>query len=78
MSRKTSHRQTTYPALNAWRRELANGERGKHQHDPLWRAACCEVTAQDFADIPLIHDGCMRDAREIIVEAAREQRGAAA
>ncbi len=67
-----------YPALEAWRRELKDGERDKHQHDPLWRAACYQATAQEFADVPSIHDGCLRDAQDIIVEAAREQREATA
>ena len=76
----------SYTALTAWHRELKNGERTNGEHtsadrDPLYYAAYREADAREFADSPLLsslHDGCIRDARDIIVEAAREQREATA
>jgi hypothetical protein len=64
-----------YPALDAWHRELAAGERATETFDALWRAACCEANAREFESIPRIHQAFMEDARQIVLEAAERQRG---
>jgi hypothetical protein len=63
-----------YPALTAWWRERKSGERTTATRDPLWEAACREANARDFADIPELHDACMRDAKAIIGKALQEQQ----
>ena len=66
------------PALDAWRRELAAGERTKMTCDALWQAACEEANALEFAFIPELAASCRHAARRIVLEAARQQqRGAA-
>lgn len=54
------------PALDAWRRELAAGQRTKYDFDPLWRAACRESDALDLQSIPRLAEVGLRDARRII------------
>ena len=66
------------PALDAWRRELAARERTKTTFDVLWRAACREATALEFAAIPQLAASCLADAKRIILAARRQQRQAAA
>lgn len=61
------------PALDAWRKEIA-GQRAATTFDPLWRAACAEANALEFAFIPALAASCMDDARRIILDAARRQR----
>ena len=63
-----------YPALETWRAELARGERAPGVIDALYRAACYEANAIEFAHIPELHDGFMADARRIVQQALREQR----
>jgi hypothetical protein len=66
------------PALDAWRKELAAGQRTKTTFDALSRAACAEAAALEFANIPALAAAYRDDARRIILEAARQQhRGAA-
>ena len=36
-------------ALLQWRLELRSGTRTRYTMDPLWRAACAEANARDFA-----------------------------
>jgi hypothetical protein len=67
------------PALDLWRQELAAGQRTTTTFDPLWRAACAEAAALEFASIPELAQAYLADARRIIREAVREQqRGAVA
>ena len=65
------------PALEAWRRELAAGVRTATTFDPLWRAACREQRALDYATFPAIAARYRREAAEIIRTAARMQRARA-
>jgi len=66
------------PALDTWRAELAAGQRTRIDVDPLFRAACAEANALEFQAIPTLAASCLRQAREIIADAARkQQRGAA-
>ena len=66
------------PALAAWRRELARCERTREVFDPLWRAACEEANALEVeaGGLPGLAVVLQREARRIIVEAAKRQRGA--
>ena len=59
------------PALDAWRRELAAGQRTPLTFDPLWKAACEEMSALEYgtAGLPTIADALQREARKIIVAA---------
>lgn len=68
------------PALDAWRRELARGERTPTTFDPLWRAACEEANALEAlaAGLPGLAHGFQRDAARIIRAAAQAQRRGAA
>jgi hypothetical protein len=72
------------PALDLWRRELREGKRTPTTFDPLWRAACAEASALEFAGagIPEIAESFRADARRIIHEAAekaaKRQGGSAA
>ena len=66
------------PALRAWREELRRGERTPATFDALWRAACEEANALEFASIPELAACFQREARRIILEAAKQQRGEAA
>ncbi len=61
-------RQT--PALTAWRQELAAGKRTVTTFDPLWRAACEEMSALE-APTPELAATYFREARRIIRAAAR-------
>ena len=65
------HKIDRYPALDAWARELRAGDRTRTTFDPLWRAACEEANAREFAHIPALHRICMWKAARIIREAAR-------
>ena len=67
-------RRSCYPALEAWRSEVGLGHRTTTSLDALWRAACCEANAQEFSDIPDLHDDFMSDARRIVEEALRSER----
>lgn|GEM_PF-3278746 len=66
----------TYPALHAWRAELARGERTRSTFDHLWRAACAEQSALEFEQdgLPSIAEWFRADARRIICEAAKGKR----
>lgn len=48
------------PALDLWRRELAEGKRGLDVTDPLWRAACWEISALE-AHAAGMHEAALRD-----------------
>jgi len=63
----------SYPALEAWQRELREGKRTRATYDALWRAACTEANAREFESIPGLHQRLMSDARKIIKQALREQ-----
>jgi hypothetical protein len=63
-----------YPALAAWRRELAAGSRTTTTFDDLWRAACAEAWAEELAHTPGIAASHRRIARAIIRRAARRVR----
>ena len=65
-----------YPALAEWQRQVAAGERSRTDFDGLWRAACCEQWAYDFAawGLPEIAASFRRDALEIIEREAKAQR----
>jgi hypothetical protein len=62
-----------YPALAAWRAELSTGARTTYTFDPLWSAACAEMSALEFdADGLLgLAASCQRDAQRIVRAAAR-------
>ena len=62
------------PALTAWRREIAAGERTTTTFDALWRAACAEQTALEYLEmgLPLLAETARDEARRIIKRAARE------
>ena len=68
------------PALNAWRAEVASGERTRDTVDALWRAACEEANALEAAaaGLPDLAEHFRRDAYKIISEAAKRQRGTTA
>lgn len=68
------------PALDLWRQELREGKRTPTTFDPVWKAACAEASALEFAaaGIPALADSFLADARRIIHEAAKRQRGSAA
>ncbi len=66
-----------YPALDAWRAELAWGERTPTTLDALYRAACAEANAREFEGIPALWRGFMEESRTIIAEAIREEGGRA-
>jgi hypothetical protein len=59
------------PVLTTWRRELAAGRRTPLTFDPLWRAACAEVWALEHATVPKTAAAFRREARTIILDAAR-------
>ena len=59
------------PALDAWRAELAAGKRTRETFDALWRAACSEALALEFADIPALAEAYRTDARGIVREALK-------
>ena len=66
------------PALDLWRRELAQGTRTHNTFDPLWQAACCEMNAHK-AEADGFHDAARRDlrqARTILRAAATLEREA--
>jgi hypothetical protein len=60
------------PALEAWWRELAAGARTPTTFDPLWRAACAEMSALDHeaAGLPTIAESFRKEARAIVRKAA--------
>lgn len=62
------------PALEAWRQELADGTRTPNSFDPLWRAACAEMTAleADAAALPTLGATYRQYAQSIIAGALRE------
>jgi hypothetical protein len=57
------------PALDAWRAELARGERTRTTFDPLFRAACEEMNALEAQ--PEQRAGYLARARRIIAAARR-------
>lgn len=61
------------PALDLWRKELAAGARTTATFDALWKAACAEAAAREFANIPELADAYLRDARRIVLDAAKRQ-----
>lgn len=62
------------PALDAWRAELREGKRSRTDFDALWRAACAESWALDFAHIPTLAAGFREDAKRIVRDALKQQR----
>jgi hypothetical protein len=59
------------PALDAWRAELARGDRTTLTFDAVWRAACWEQSALEAAAVGL-EAAALRDlhcAREVIEKA---------
>jgi hypothetical protein len=73
--RDAGRRPSRTPALEAWRAELAAGERSAVDFDPLWRAACCDQWSADFLSwgLPTIAAAFREDARRILMAAAREE-----
>ena len=64
-----------YPALRAWEREVAAGERTLLTQDALWSAACAEANAAEFESfIPELAAAFCEDARRIL-EAELRRRG---
>jgi hypothetical protein len=62
-----------YPALTAWRRELAAAKRTRLAFDPLWRAACSEAWAIEIeATLPSMA-ACYRHEAGRIIKAARKE-----
>ena len=57
------------PALDAWRAELARGERTRTTFDPLFRAACEEMNALEAPTE--LRPGYLARARRIIVAALK-------
>ena len=49
-NKKDCARQRLYPALQLWWDELRAGKRTKTTFDALWRAACEEMTAKEWAE----------------------------
>lgn len=75
-----------YPALALWRDELHSGYRGQRADQPgtwkldaLWRAAGWEHSAlqAERDGLEATAARCGERAREILIEAARQKRGAA-
>jgi len=64
------------PALTAWRREVAAGERSNMTFDTLWSAACAEIAALEFeaAGVRGLAASFGRDAERIVRAAARKRR----
>ena len=58
------------PALDLWQRELAAGKRTLTDYDPLWRAACEELSALE-QPTPELAESYLKRARRIIRDAAR-------
>lgn len=63
--------QMRTPALDAWRRELRNGERTRHTFDPLWRAACLEANARD--SYPELRDHWFIAAERVLWDAVKQE-----
>ena len=57
------------PALDAWRAELARGERSRTTFDPLFRAACEELNALEAP--AELRPGYLTRARRIITAALK-------
>ncbi len=66
-------RRVPTPAIDAWRCELARGERTRTKFDPLFRAASEEMNALEA--LPDLRTGYLARARRIIT-AARKGRAA--
>ncbi len=66
------------PALDAWRRELAENKRTKYTFDALWRAACEDMNALEATSIPRLAAFYRREARRILADAAKQQGSSAA
>lgn len=62
------------PALDLWRDEIRHGLRRADTLDVLWRAACLEAAAREFADIPSLAEAYLADARQLVISAARSQQ----
>ena len=60
------------PALDTWRAELRRRERTTTTFDPLFRAACAEAWAVEYAEYPQVAEGFRRDAQRILKDALRE------
>lgn len=56
---------------------MAAGERTRETFDVLWRAACLERSALEFAGIPQLAHAYLEDARRLILGAAKQQGAAA-
>ncbi len=57
------------PALDAWRTELARGERTRTTFDPLFRASCEELNALEAPSE--LRPGYLARARRIITAALK-------
>jgi len=77
--RSTPGRVAATPALDAWRDELARGERMTSSFDALWKAACAEMNAIEAeADgLPDIAASYRAKAANILRDAARAQHAQA-
>ena len=69
----------SYPALSAWRRELAHGYRTPTEFDWLWQAACEEMTAAEMErdGLPEVAETC-RDREKAFLRSVVKRDGAAA
>jgi hypothetical protein len=68
-----------YPALAAWRRELAAGQRTPTAFDWLWSAACAEAAAAELEGlVPEVAASLRREAEQIVRDAEYEARGRSA
>lgn len=69
--RRNARSAVATPALDTWRRELAAGRRTPTTFDPLWRAACAEMSALEHGAFPGVAASFLREARSIICAAAK-------
>ena len=65
------------PALDAWHREIAAGDRTLATFDALWRAACREQLALDHAEFPGVAARYRREAADIVRQAAAAVKASA-
>ncbi len=65
------------PALDAWRRELAENKRTTYTFDALWRAACEDMNALE-APTPELRAKSLENARRILADAVKRQGSTAA
>ena len=60
-------------ALREWQRQLRAGERTPLTFDPLWRAACAEANAREWAWCPRVCNEYRVNAAAILVGAAEHE-----